>query len=138
MPRKTKKSEKETKFIKKPVAKAKAKDVKPKRGKKKAEKDVKEKKKTLLKKVKKLPAKRGLYTWLDENGHPIYIGKAKNVRRRAKQHLIKGESTKDVDKITKEACQPAFKYVQQPGYLDKLEKIAVRAYQPTYNKNDFL
>lgn len=98
----------------------------------------KTKQKVLLKKAAKLPQTGGLYAWLDENGQPIYIGKSKNVRKRVRQHIVKGKSTKDVDKVLTEAEKPVFKYVQQPAYADKLEKIAVRAYKPKYNENDFL
>lgn len=95
------------------------------------------KKKSLFQKSTKLPGKPGLYTWLDHNGLPIYIGKANNIRKRAKQHITKGKSTKDVEAFRKKAVSPAFKYVQQPGYMEKLEKIAVRTYRPEFNSNLF-
>lgn len=106
----------------------------------KPKKDESDKKKesSVFKKANKLPVKPGLYAWLDADGQPIYIGKAKNIRKRAKQHITKGKSTKDVQKFREEAEQPVYKFVQQPGYLDKLEKIAVRAYKPKYNDRDFL
>lgn len=108
-----------------------------KKTKRKGVEPITKKRKTLLKKVNKLPIRKGLYTWLDTEGNPIYIGKSNNIRKRAKQHLIKGKSTKNVDKFAEKAQTPAFKYVQQPGYLDKLEKIAVRTYKPSYNNNNF-
>lgn len=120
---------------KKPKKQTKPKKVAPKKVKKQPKGSTTKKK--LFKKAQKLPGKPGLYTWLDENGIPIYIGKANNIRKRAKQQITKGKSTKDVDDFRSKAVSPAFKYVQQPGYMEKLEKIAVRTYRPEFNSNLF-
>jgi len=95
------------------------------------------KRSVLFKKANRLPIRPGLYAWLDDHGTPIYVGRAKNIRKRAKQHLKPGKSDKDVARFSEKAQRPVYKYVQQPSYAHKLEKIAVRAYKPGYNKNLF-
>lgn len=97
----------------------------------------KQKRKFLLSRLKKLPQSPGLYTWLDANGQPLYIGRAKNIRRRAKQHLDGTRDKKKTDSIVNGAADVAFKHVQQPGYMGRLEKMSVRTYKPTLNELTF-
>ncbi|MFC1651448.1 GIY-YIG nuclease family protein, partial [Candidatus Latescibacterota bacterium] len=44
-------------------------------------------KNNIRKKVKRLPAKPGVYMWFDSNGKILYAGKAKNLRARVQSYL---------------------------------------------------
>ena len=41
----------------------------------------------LIAEVKSLPAKPGVYLWLDAHGTVLYVGKAKNLRTRVLSYL---------------------------------------------------
>jgi excinuclease ABC subunit C len=97
----------------------------------------KAKRKFLLSRCKKLPNKPGLYAWLDKSGQPIYIGKANNINRRVHQHLDPTRSKKKTDRVIEKANDVVYKIVQQPGYMGRLEKLAVRAYKPELNEIKF-
>jgi len=95
------------------------------------------KNKNLIKQANKLPNKPGIYTWINVKGKPVYIGSAKkSLKKRAKEHVKKGKSHLPEQFLT-DAKTVAYKVVQIPKDVKQLEKITVRAYNPTYNKNKF-
>jgi len=74
-----------------------------------------------------LPEKSGVYIFKEENGKIVYIGKAKNLRQRIKQHLLSQSKLKDkklkIDFILVES--------EFEGLL--LEASLIKKYQPKYN-----
>ena len=47
--------------------------------------------KKLKEKIEKLPETAGVYLFKDKNENILYIGKAKNLKKRIKQHFQKGQ-----------------------------------------------
>ena len=88
-------------------------------------------KKELKKKIEKLPVTPGVYIFKDENENILYIGKAKNLKKRVKQHFQKPETH----------FSNFVAYIRDIDYLQcKNEKEAllleadlIKKYQPKYN-----
>jgi len=98
---------------------------------------LKKKRKQLVDKAVKLPAKPGVYLWIDEDNQPLYLGKAVNLKKRAKHHVQTNHS-KIADKLTQEAKSVVHQVMQTtPDELSKAEKVRVRALKPKYNALTF-
>ncbi len=50
---------------------------------------------TLRKRAAQAPTESGIYKWLDENGRVLYVGKAKNLKKRLLSYLPPPRKTKD-------------------------------------------
>lgn len=83
-------------------------------------------------KIKKLPAKPGVYLFKDASGGILYIGKAQNTQKRAKDHFTKPanffsgqfiEMVADIDWIETDDEKQAL----------LLEKQLIKKYHPRYN-----
>ncbi len=80
-----------------------------------------------------MPTKEGVYLFLDENGDVLYVGKAKNIRRRVSSYFLNkelGVKTKAlVEKIKK------IKTVTVDSELESLllEANLIKKYNPKYN-----
>ena len=84
--------------------------------------------------VKVLPGKPGVYQFLDKDGKVIYVGKAKNLKKRVSSYFNKDRSAsgkirllvkkiKDIEHIVVESEMDAF----------LLENNLIKKYQPRYN-----
>lgn len=84
------------------------------------------------KNLKGLAETAGVYIFWDEKMHPIYIGKAKNLKRRVASYLSKSLGVKTAQMV-KEA--PLFSIVKVNSELEALllEARLVRKNQPKYN-----
>ncbi len=83
--------------------------------------------------IKNLPTDPGCYLFKDKSGRIIYVGKAKNLRKRVKSYVQKN----DLDAKT----QSLIKHVESVEYIATdneveafvLENTLVKKYQPKYN-----
>ena len=82
--------------------------------------------------IKKLPQKTGVYKFLDSSNKIIYVGKAKNLRKRVLSYFsakTSGKTLRLVNKIND------VNYILVQNELDALllENNLIKKYQPKYN-----
>ncbi len=89
-------------------------------------------KKILKEKIKKLPQKPGVYFFKDKNNKIIYIGKAKNLKRRIASHFSKSNSNNFLDFLNKIYD---FEIIETENEKDALilENEFIKKLQPRYN-----
>ena len=90
--------------------------------------------KDLQKKVKSLPAKPGVYMWLDSNNKIIYAGKAKNLRARVLSYFYENSDGRpQLPWLMSKAV--ALDYIATDSEIEALvtEANLVRAKKPKYN-----
>ena len=89
---------------------------------------------TINDKIKLLPEVPGVYRYLDENGVVIYVGKAKNLKKRVSQYF------QSPDKLTRKTAVMVSKIrdmehtvvdTEEDALL--LENNLIKEYQPKYN-----
>ena len=81
-----------------------------------------------------LPSKPGVYFWKDSDGNTLYIGKAKELRRRVKSYLSPGaKHSPRIKAMLSKAASVDF--VLTPGDRDALllESNLIKHHQPPYN-----
>lgn len=92
-----------------------------------------EKKEQITEKIKELPEKPGVYIMKDSAGHEIYVGKAKNLKRRVSSYFQRAahddKTTALIDKIDD------FEYIITESDVDALilESQLIKDFQPKYN-----
>lgn len=82
--------------------------------------------------VAELPGKPGVYQFLDEQGRIIYIGKAKNLKKRVSSYFSKGQSGKTAVML-KKAAKITHIVVENESDALLLENNLIKQYQPRYN-----
>ncbi len=87
----------------------------------------------LIFKLKNLPAKPGVYQFLDKNGKVLYIGKAKNLRARVKQYFQKNDERPQIPFLMKEAEDVSYTVVNSELEALFLENTLIKQYLPKYN-----
>jgi len=81
-----------------------------------------------------LPENPGVYLFLDKEGNPIYIGKAKNLKKRIKQYFRKDTGLKG-STIIRKAVE--VKYIITDSEIEALllEDTLIKKHKPRYNIN---
>ncbi len=88
----------------------------------------------LLKKVSVLPHEPGIYKFLNEEGHIIYIGKAKNLRHRVGSYFSKQhQANRKTLKLISEIVNLDFAVVNSETDALLLENNLIKENQPKYN-----
>ena len=85
-------------------------------------------------KVSHMPSTPGVYKMLDSGGHIIYIGKAKNLKRRVSSYFIASKNkTEKVKKMVSNVAD--FEYILTNTELEafNLEANLIKDNQPFYN-----
>ncbi len=84
-------------------------------------------------KLKTLPDSPGVYIMYDENNHVIYVGKAKNLKRRVKQYFFNGVKTEKVMAMVNRVKN--FEYIIANSEIDalSLEDNLIKKHKPKYN-----
>jgi len=81
----------------------------------------------------RIPEKPGVYQYFDQEGTIIYVGKAKNLRRRVNSYFQKDKQTNKTRQLVKHIAD--IKYIvvdsEQDAFL--LENNLIKQYQPHYN-----
>lgn len=83
--------------------------------------------------VKALPQNPGIYKYLDKAGEIIYVGKAKNLKKRVSSYFVKNHQSYKTNLLVKKIA--AIEYVVTDTENDALllENILIKKLQPRYN-----
>jgi excinuclease ABC subunit C len=79
-----------------------------------------------------LPDKPGIYQFLDSAGTVIYVGKAKNLKKRVTSYFSKNQSGKTIV-LLKKACDIRHIVVENESDALLLENNLIKKHQPRYN-----
>lgn len=87
----------------------------------------------LLDKIKLLPDKPGVYQYFNEKGAIIYVGKAKNLKKRVTSYFSKTLENNKTRLLVKAICD--IQYIVVDTELDALllENNLIKEYKPKYN-----
>ncbi len=83
--------------------------------------------------VKALPSNPGIYKYLDKNGTIIYVGKAKNLRKRVSSYFVKNHQSYKTSLLVKKIQHIEFVVVDSENDALLLENILIKENQPKYN-----
>ena len=83
--------------------------------------------------IKRLPSTPGVYNYYDVNGEIIYIGKAKNLKRRVSSYFTKKHENLKTKILVSKICD--LKYILVETEIDALllENNLIKKHQPKYN-----
>ena len=83
--------------------------------------------------VRNLPEKPGCYQYLDEQGTVIYVGKAKNLKRRVSSYFIKENQTDKTRMLVSKISDLKYIVVETEWDAFLLENNLIKRYKPRYN-----
>ena len=83
--------------------------------------------------VSALPESPGCYQYFDQSGTIIYVGKAKNLKRRVSSYFLKTQTSRKTQILVSKICD--INYVVVPTDEDALllENNLIKRYKPRYN-----
>lgn len=80
-----------------------------------------------------LPRSPGVYIFRDRNGHPIYVGKATNLRARVRQYFY-GDKRRSIANMMKELQSVEHQVCNTVLEAEVTELRLIHAYRPRYNR----
>ena len=83
--------------------------------------------------VQNLPEKPGCYQYLDEQGTVIYVGKAKNLKRRVSSYFLKENQTDKTRMLVSRISDLKYIVVETEWDAFLLENNLIKRYKPRYN-----
>ena len=83
--------------------------------------------------VQNLPEKPGCYQYLDEQGTVIYVGKAKNLKRRVSSYFLKDSQTYKTRMLVSKISDLKYIVVETEWDAFLLENNLIKRYKPRYN-----
>lgn len=95
------------------------------------EKETYEKRLKLI--VQNLPERPGCYQYLDEQGVVIYVGKAKNLKRRVSSYFIKESQTRKTKILVSRIADIKYIVVETEWDAFLLENNLIKQHKPRYN-----
>lgn len=84
-------------------------------------------------KLKTLPDKPGVYQYFDTNGNIIYVGKAKNIRKRVTSYFVKNHDTRKTTHLVRRIADIHYIVVDSETEAFLLENNLIKQHQPKYN-----
>ena len=87
----------------------------------------------LQEKIKNLPTNPGVYLMKDKYGNIIYVGKAKNLKKRVSQYFLRKQDTPKVQAMVSNVVDFDFFIVATEYDALALESNLIKKYQPYYN-----
>lgn len=81
-----------------------------------------------------LPDQAGVYYFMDENGKPLYIGKAKNLKKRVSTHFVSDKETSKSQGFKREIYHIDFEVTGSELLAMLLEDHEIRHHWPKYNR----
>jgi len=90
-------------------------------------------KNTLKEQVNALPDKPGVYQYFNENDEIIYVGKAKNLKKRVNSYFNKIHDSGKTNVLVKNICSLKYIVVETEEDALLLENNLIKEYQPRYN-----
>jgi excinuclease ABC subunit C len=85
--------------------------------------------------IKTIPAVPGIYKYYDENDRLIYVGKAKNIRKRVSSYFTKTFIGYKTLELVKRIHRIEFTIVNSEQDAFLLENSLIKEYQPKFNIN---
>ncbi len=89
--------------------------------------------KHLREKILSLPEAPGVYMYLDKNGHVIYVGKAKRLKRRVSSYFNRTHDSMRTNLLVRNIVDMRFIVVHSEQDALHLENAMIKEYQPRYN-----
>jgi DNA polymerase-3 subunit epsilon len=86
-----------------------------------------------IKLTERLPRKPGVYIFRDRNGHPIYVGKATNLRARVRQYFY-GDRRRTIADMMRELEAVDHQVCDTTLEAEVAEIRLIHAYRPRYNR----
>jgi len=83
--------------------------------------------------VSNLPESPGCYQYLDSNGQVIYVGKAKNLKRRVSSYFNKEQTSRKTALLVTKICDIKYVVVKTEEDALLLENNLIKRYRPRYN-----
>ncbi|MCS6818764.1 MAG: GIY-YIG nuclease family protein, partial [Chitinophagales bacterium] len=80
-----------------------------------------------------IPAEPGVYRFINENGEIIYIGKAKDLRKRVSTYFTRGDMSYRLKTMVRSVARIEFTIVNSEQDAFLLENALIKQYQPRYN-----
>jgi excinuclease ABC subunit C len=87
----------------------------------------------LMIKIKSLPEHPGIYQYLNSEGKIIYVGKAKNLKKRVSSYFTKNHENTKTSVLVKQIKDIRFVVVNSEFDALILENNLIKEYQPKYN-----
>ena len=85
--------------------------------------------------LRTLPEKPGVYKYFDENGVIIYVGKARNLKKRVNSYFTKQHENRKTEVLVKKITHIDFTVVETEWDALLLENSLIKEFQPRYNIN---
>jgi len=89
----------------------------------------------LKQRLRTLPEKPGVYKYFDENGVIIYVGKARNLKKRVNSYFTKQHDSRKTEVLVKKIAHIDFTVVETEWDALLLENSLIKEFQPRYNIN---
>src|SRR5687767_15131646 len=83
--------------------------------------------------VSTLPKQPGIYKYFDESNELIYVGKAKNIRKRVTSYFIKTQSSFKTHELVRRISRIEFTIVNSEQDAFFLENSLIKNFQPKFN-----
>ncbi len=80
-----------------------------------------------------IPTRPGVYTYYNQEGHIIYVGKAKQLRKRVSSYFVKQHEHFKTKKLVSEIAKIEFTIVDTEQDALLLENSLIKQHQPRYN-----
>src|SRR5437868_14422710 len=81
----------------------------------------------------KIPTHPGIYKYYDEKGTLVYVGKAKNLRKRVSSYFTKSLSSYKTHELVQRIKKIDFTIVNSEQDALFLENSLIKEYQPLFN-----
>jgi excinuclease ABC subunit C len=89
----------------------------------------------LKQRLRTLPDKPGVYKYFDENGVIIYVGKARNLKKRVNSYFTKQHDNRKTEVLVRKITHIDFTVVETEWDALLLENSLIKEFQPRYNIN---
>lgn len=83
--------------------------------------------------LKTLPSSPGVYQYFDKNGKILYVGKAKNLKKRVSSYFNKSHDSRKTEHLVRRIVEIRHIVVESETDALLLENNLIKKYQPRYN-----